>query len=145
MDIAFYHATRASADEVVPRLVEKALAAGHRVAIRASDRDRLDQLDVALWTYDPNSFLPHARDTHPRAAAQPALLTTSDTAANGADLLLMLDGPVPGRGYARALYVFDDASKVAARAAWRALTGPGVYWKQADKGWTREAERSTHP
>lgn len=142
MEIGFYHATRTDADAVVPRLAEKALAGGHRVAVRSADRARLARLDQTLWTFDPASFIAHALDTHPHAARQPLLLTTADRPANAADLLVMLDGDLPADGFARVLYVFDDAARDAARAAWKALATAAIYWKQSDRGWTREAERA---
>ncbi|WP_428424105.1 DNA polymerase III subunit chi [Methylibium sp.] len=42
------------------RLLAKACQRGARVAVTAS-AERLAQLDVMLWTYDPLAFVPHAR------------------------------------------------------------------------------------
>lgn len=135
MEIAFYHATRAPADAVLPRLVAKALAGGHRIAIRSGDAARLKRLDALLWTHDPAGFLPHAIDTHARAAEQPCLLTAADTPANAATLMIALDGELATGGFARLLHVFDDADKQAARARWKALATPATYWKQTATGW----------
>jgi DNA polymerase-3 subunit chi len=42
------------------RLLRKASASGSRVRACAPD-DLLQQLDQALWTFDPQSFVPHLR------------------------------------------------------------------------------------
>jgi len=42
------------------RLVRKAWRAGHRVVV-TGDAAQLARLDAALWTFDPDDFIPHAR------------------------------------------------------------------------------------
>ncbi len=74
-DVNFYQLASKPLDAVLPRLLEKAVAAGFRTVIRATDPALLARLDGALWTYDAASFLPHAVDG-PFAAEQPVLLTT---------------------------------------------------------------------
>ena len=140
MDFAFYHATRASVEAVLPRLIERALGAGFRVALRIPDPRARAALDRHLWTHDPASFLPHAAEPCDRAEAQPVLLTEGDDAANDATMLVALAPPLPREGFARAALVFADADADGARAEWRALKADGVaatYWKQGDKGWDK--------
>lgn len=142
-DVNFYQLAARPLDAVLPRLLEKAVAAGHRVVVRAADAALLARLDAALWTYDAGSFLPHAVDGE-HAAAQPVLLTAGDDAANAADVVAVVDGVLPGdlSGYARALYLFDggDAAALAlARSHWRGLRDRDdvrpVYWRETDAGW----------
>ena len=144
-EISFYQLTR-PLDAVLPRLLEKAVAGGHRVVVRAYDPALLKRLDTLLWTYDPASFLPHAVDGD-HAAAQPVLLTTSrGPAANGATIAAVIDGVFDEAafGLARILYLFDSDGLDAARAYWREFRERhGVtasYWSEDDGGrWSKQA------
>ena len=140
-EVGFYHLTRQPLDVVLPKLLEKAYAAGHRILVHCSDAEQLKRLDQQLWTYDEASFLPHGSDDK---ALQPVLLTTSQgERANSPDLLAALDGLELERlgDFARVLYLFEenDAERLAAaRQAWTALKGrDGVtrtYWQQDERG-----------
>jgi DNA polymerase-3 subunit chi len=142
VDVAFYHATRATADAVVPPLVAKALDAGHRVVVSAANRDRLVALDALLWTFDPASFVPHALDGGEHDDRQPCLLSDRiDAPANGARVALLLDPPLPEAGFDRVLLLFDETSVDAARAAWKAWAGAATYWKQGARGWEKAAAK----
>ena len=57
------------------RFLRKAHAAGAHVVV-CGDGASLDRLDVALWTFDPLSFVPHAR-LRGAAVAPPALARTA--------------------------------------------------------------------
>lgn len=147
-DVNFYQLASRSLDAVLPRLLEKAVAAGFRTVIRSADAALLAQLDAALWTYDAASFLPHAVDG-PAAADQPVLLTGQAADANGADLIAVVDGVLPGEisHYKRVLYLFDGGDETAldrARGHWRALKERDgvtpVYWREDDGGrWEKAA------
>ena len=141
-DVNFYQLGSRPLDAVLPRLLEKAVAAGLRSVIRSADPVLLARLDAALWTFDPASFLPHAVDG-PFAAAQPILLTTEPDDANGADLIAVVDGILPGdlSRYKRVLYLFEGEDRAAldrARGHWRALKDRDgltpVYWRESDAG-----------
>lgn len=142
MHAAFYHATGASADALVPPLAARALAAGHRVLVRCSDRARLEALDRALWTFEPASFLPHGLAGGEHDARQPCLLAYDEAPpANGADLLILMEPPLPADGFVRVLLVFDEATLAPARAAWKAWAGPATYWRQGAQGWEKAATK----
>lgn len=140
-EVGFYHLTRQPIDVVLPRLLEKAYAAGHRILVHCSDADELGRLNAALWTYDDASFLPHGSDDK---AQQPILLTTSAAErANAPDLLAALDRLDLDRvrDFARVLYLFEEGDPTglaAARQAWTALKDrDGVtrtYWQQDERG-----------
>jgi len=141
-EIGFYHLTRSPLERALPKLLEKVLASGARAVVRAGSAERAEALSALLWTYDPNSFLPHgcARDGH--AAAQPIWLTHEDEAPNGASVLLLTDGATAAHmaDFARCLVLFDgnDPDAVAAaRERWTAhkAAGHGVtYWAQNEAG-----------
>ncbi len=61
--VGFYVVQAAEAGQrlqVAARLAAKAFAAGHSIYINAVDRDQAAALDELLWSYRPDSFLPHA-------------------------------------------------------------------------------------
>lgn len=144
----FYHLTRAPLEVTLPVLLEKALSAGWRVAVRGTDADRLDWLDEKLWTGD--GFLPHGRAGGEHDADQPVLLTTEPAAPNGAACLMAVDGAevTPGEVAAmeRVCILFDGhdpAAVEAARGQWRALTEAGCaakYWSEESGRWQMKAE-----
>ncbi len=144
-EISFYQLTR-PLDAVLPHLLEKAVASGSRVVLRADDDALLKRLDTLLWTYDPASFLPHAVDGA-LADKQPVLLTRDRSpAANGATIAAVVDGVFDTfAGLSRVLYLFDsgdDAALTAARAHWREFRDrEGVtasYWREDDTGrWSK--------
>lgn len=138
MDIAFYHVTRGTVETVLPRLLDRALAAGLRVGVRVPDPAQRAVLDQHLWTYDPLSFLPHAAEPCEDAADQPILLTATNRPANNAQMLIALEAPLPREGFDRAALLFADAAP--ARAEWKAIKADGLaatYWKQGASGWEK--------
>ncbi|TDL79495.1 DNA polymerase III subunit chi [Palleronia sediminis] len=149
--VYFYHLTRRPLEAVLPQLLERALAQGWRVSLRARTDAMLDRLDDALWTDPPDGFLPHARDGGPQDAAQPILLTLGETVPEGRDCLICVEGaPMAAAevaALARGCVIFDggDAAALAqARDQWRALTGAGVaaqYWSEESGQWQKKAER----
>lgn len=140
MELAFYHVTRGAIEAVLPRLIERGLAAGLRIALRVPDPAERARLDRWLWDYEPASFLPHGAEDAEDAADQPVLLTAGDAAANGAAMLIALAPPLPRTGFARVALLFADSDRDSARAEWRALKGEGIaatYWKQGASGWEK--------
>lgn len=146
MQVDFYHLTRQPLDRVLPQIAEKVLAAGNRLLIVVEDADERARLDRHLWTYSPDSFLPHAQLGAGDDAAQPVLLAPDINAANGARNIALADGlwRPSALDFDRAFHIFDEARIADARAAWKMLKGrDGVeprYWKQNDAGrWEQAA------
>ncbi|MDD4882589.1 MAG: DNA polymerase III subunit chi, partial [Gallionellaceae bacterium] len=58
--------------------------------------DRLaNALDVAIWTRDKLSFIPHLRCGHPQAKETPLLIGTDPDALASPDVLINLDAECP--------------------------------------------------
>lgn len=145
-DIRFYHLQMMPLERALPVLVAKVLASGARAVIKLGSDERVAQIDSALWTYDPNSFLPHGTARDGRPQDQPVWITTDDENPNAADVLILADGATSGHvaDFAKCLEVFDgnDAEAVAnARERWRVYKAAShqiTYWRQDAGGrWQR--------
>lgn len=140
MQVDFYHLTAMPLERVLPRIATKVVEGGGRLLIVAEDEARLAALDRLLWTFAPESFLPHARLGAGDDAAQPVLLAPDVNAANGAKNIALADGVWRDEAldFARAFHFFDEERIRDARTAWQALAErDGVqrrYWKQSDAG-----------
>jgi DNA polymerase-3 subunit chi len=49
------------------RLVEKAYRLGHQVYIHGANEEQAAQIDQLLWSFRPNSFVPHSLGSNPQA------------------------------------------------------------------------------
>jgi DNA polymerase-3 subunit chi len=143
----FYHLERRSLEEVLPGMVEKSLERGWRALIRTDSAERSDVLDNLLWTYDEQSFLPHAQGGDGEAARQPVLITVEEENPNDAKILFCVGGARPSdwgdaglSGLARIVLLFDGrdgAALAEAREAWKAAKASGhevTYWKESPSG-----------
>ncbi len=141
-EINFYHLTRSTLEQALPRLLEKALQSGGRAVVMAGSPERIEALNAHLWTYDPDSFLPHGSAKDGNAALQPVWLTANDENPNAATLLFLTDGAVSQNlgSFARCFELFDGRDETAVEAArqrWKTLKIEGhtiAYWQQNDKG-----------
>lgn len=148
--IGFYHLLGMPLDQALPRLLEKALAAGHKVVVMAGSHERVEHLADRLWTYDPDSWLPHGSAADGEAELQPVWLTEADENPNGAGVLVLCDGMVSDKvaDYARVLDLFDgndDAAVAAARERWKTWKAAGhqlIYYQQTERGGWEERGRS---
>ena len=144
IDIGFYQLAQRRAEAVLPQLVGKALTAGHRIVVRSDDPGMLAKIDSALWSFAPDSFVPHGIDSEigpDRIASQPVLLTAAPLpAANAADCLAQIGGDLPDdlAGLTRAMFLFDADNLEVARARWRVVAKMAsvrpVYWREGEDG-----------
>jgi DNA polymerase-3 subunit chi len=141
----FYHLERRTLDDVLPGLIERTLERGWRALIKAESADRASVLDMLLWTYSDQTFLPHAQVGDGDAKRQPVLITTEDDNANNANVLFLVGGaePLPWdvpNDLARIVLMFDGRDETAltrARAAWKDAKAAGhdaTYWKEMPNG-----------
>jgi DNA polymerase III subunit chi len=143
----FYHLERRSLEEVLPGLVEKSLERGWRAVIRTDSAERSEALDSLLWTYDDQSFLPHAQAGDGEAARQKVLITVEEGNPNSAKILFCVGGAQPSdwrdaklADLVRVVLLFDGRDEAAlsgARQAWKAAKDCGhevTYWKESPSG-----------
>lgn len=147
----FYHLTRRPLEVALPQLLDRALAAGWRVAVRGTDAGRIGWLDEKLWLGPEDGFLPHGCAGGAQDADQPILLTTAKDAPNTPQCVMTIDGaPIDAaevKALERVCILFDgndDHAVQAARAQWKALTGAGCaaqYWAEEGGRWECRSER----
>lgn len=146
-EIRFYHLTRSALEEALPALLEKTLERGLRAVVMAGSAERVEALTQRLWTYNPNSFLPHGNAKDGNADMQPVWLTPLDERPNDAEFLFLTDGAQSARvaDYQRVCEIFDgndDEAVAAARLRWKDYKAAGhdlSYWQQGERGWTNMA------
>ncbi len=76
------------------RLARKAYGLGHRVYLYVDTQDQARLLDDLLWTFDPNSFIPHAPHPAPPDDASPVLIG-NEPPPPGMDLLINMAAATP--------------------------------------------------
>jgi len=140
----FYHLERRSLEDVLPGLIQKSLERGWRALIRADSAERAEMIDNLLWTYDDQTFLPHAQAGDGSEARQPVLITVEDANPNAANVLFLVGGARADWNataeLTRIVMMFDgrDADALGrARAAWKDAKSAGhdvTYWKESPAG-----------
>jgi DNA polymerase-3 subunit chi len=155
-EIRFYHLQRARLEGVLPVILERCHQRGERVLVLAGSSERVEALAALLWTYRPDSFLPHGTARDGEAARQPIFLAPAEADEqpvenpNGASVLILSDGaqhPAVG-DFRLACELFDghdEAAVAAAREQWRRYRAAGhavVYFQQDDGGKWQETARA---
>jgi DNA polymerase-3 subunit chi len=147
-EIFFYHLDRQPLERVLPVIVAKTLERGWRAVLQATSPERLEALDLLLWTFSEESFIAHgtARDGHPELQA--VFLTLDEDNPNGAQARILVDGAEIAdlAGYERVMCLFDghdEAALAKAREQWQVARAKGTavsYFQQdANGGWQRRA------
>ncbi len=168
-EIGFYHLTRSSLEQALPRLLKRTLAANQRALVMTSSEAERDALNEALWAQP--DWLPHGTGADGDADLQPIWLASSGDAqggagaqgdveaqggaeaqgdvepSNGARFLFLTYGASTDRldRFDRVFDLFDggdDAALQAARGRWSAAKAGGhsvAYWQQTEKGWQQKA------
>ena len=131
-DIAF-HTGLADKATYTCRLLRKAWRQGARVAVTGAP-DLLNRLDVLLWTFEQEEFVPHVR-LRANARVEPALARTpiwlvDDALACIEPQVLVNLGPGPAAGFerfARVIEIVGDAPEdaQAGRQRWRHYLAAG--------------------
>lgn len=153
LEIAFYHLNRKTAAQTLPGLLERSRARGWRAIVQATSEACLARLDEDLWSYRPESFLPHGTKADSAPQTQPIYLTCGADNPNDADVRFFVEGArlapaLAGAGAPRqrAALLFDgrdEAELADARAQWKELRDLGyslVYHQQSEGGaWEEKA------
>lgn len=130
MRIDFYQIKIKPFDFVLPSLLEKVLAAGHKVLVKTDSEAQTKYIDDLLWTYNADKWLPHGTEKDGNEASQPVFLSDSNNCdkdnPNGADVLVLLGADKDIKlsdlaVYKRVLLLFDESeiNTVNARLIWK--------------------------
>jgi DNA polymerase-3 subunit chi len=145
-EVLFYQLQRSPLAKVLPKLLEKTLSEGERAVVIAGSEERVEAIVGELWTYHPDSWLPHGSAQDGNADLQPIWVTARDENPNGARYLFLVDGADVRDldRFSRCIDLFDgkdEAAVEAARARWRARRTAGhevTFWQQDEEGrWQR--------
>lgn len=149
-EAVFYHLENQPLEAVLPGLVERTLERGWRAVIQAGSQERVAALDLLLWTYKEESFLPHGTKADASGDLQPIFLTDGFDNPNGARVRFLVGGASPPDAgldaYDRIVVLFDGRDPdavVQARAHWKTIKAAGcvvTYWQQSPEGrWEKKA------
>ena len=147
-EIRFYHLQRQSEEQVLPSLLSKALSNGHKIIVKCANDVDKEKLNEYLWTYHPDSFLPHGSSKDGNAQVQPIWLTSQDENPNGADVLILSQGAKADKleSFTLCCEMLDGHDENAvqdARMRWKSYKEQGfdvTYWRQSDQGtWEKKA------
>jgi DNA polymerase-3 subunit chi len=140
--VSFYHLLTSPLEKALPQILEKIVAGQGKAVVLCGSEERRDALNSVLWTYTPDSFLPHGTAKEGFADKQLIYLTAQVENPNKAGFLVLLDGTAhPEMGnFERCLIFFnghDDEAVAAARANWKTYQAQGFtveYFKQEEGG-----------
>ena len=147
--IDFYQIGLIGLEQVMLTLLTKTLAANQKALILCP-MPAASAIDNALWSHDPESWIPHGLDDAD-GADHCDVWISSDMAANpiNAEYLFLLHGstPVEWTGFARCFCLFDGRSEAQlqqARNQWKdwqrlADTTLGYYAQNARGGWDKKS------
>jgi DNA polymerase-3 subunit chi len=148
VQLDFYQIGRAELEQVMLLLLKKTLAANQKALILCP-MPEASVIDIALWTHDPKSWIPHGLDSA-SGADFCNVWVSSDMAANpiNAKYLFLLHGSVPAQwtGFTRCFCLFDgklEAQLQQARNHWKAWqelddTTLGYYAQNDEGGWDKK-------
>ncbi len=128
-EVYFYHVTKQTVASALPQLLSKAKDVGWTVFIRCKDEASLKFIDDAIWTVQPESFLPHAVLGSQNSEKSDILLGTEEVSK-----------------YRRCALLFDDKNSDEvniAREQWMKFTKAYIrakYWSQETGTWSLKQE-----
>ena len=146
MRVDFYHLQTSPLERALPPLLERVMAAGHRALVLAASEERIESFASLLWTFRPDSWLPHGSRKDGTPAEHPIWLSVQDENPNGADVVVLTEGMITVQaGFKRCLDIFDgnnEEALSAARTRWKEAKTAGHelhYWQQTETGWQERA------
>ena len=140
--ISFYHLLHSPLETALPKLMEKVLSSGAKAVIRTDSGERAEVLSNVLWTYEPQTFLPHGTAKDGNADKQPIWITPDDENPNCAGILVLTDGASAGdvSTWQKCIEIFngqDENAVSEARRRWSAYKSARhelTYWQQMKRG-----------
>ena len=150
MRVDFYHLQKSTLEQTLPVLAERVYATGKRLLIKTGMTEQAEHFNALLWTYRPDSWLPHGTQADGFEGEQPVFITVTDDNPNHAEMVMLTDGGTMEeiRSFERCLNLFDGHDETAvqnARKLWKDVVESGheaYYWQQNDAGkWEMKASK----
>lgn len=134
MQIVGYHHSISPVEKVLPKLLEKVLAANHRVVVMAESAEQLQIIDQFLWTYSKSELLPHGTEEDGNPHLQPIWLTTKEENPNNSDVLVIVGSMQPNyvQQFKKVLILQSTWSDATNR--WATSTCEFTLWLEQTKG-----------
>jgi DNA polymerase-3 subunit chi len=152
LEIQFYHLLSTPLEQALPKLMAKAYERGMTAQV-FGEKETLETLDKAMWTFNPASFIPHGTWLDPYPDKQPILLNTTLAPLNKSRFLVITNGhelteeEQEDHEFERIFDIFDgtDDEKVQeARTRWKHYKDRGWrlnYVRQSEDGsWSKKSE-----
>ncbi len=141
-EVRFYHLTKSSAQDALPKLLEKTLERDKRALVKLPDEDAVHTWNEHLWDYEPGCFLPHGSIKEPDPDTQPIFLTHADENPGRAEYLFLIGGAdcQDLEAFDMCAILFDGSDEAAvgwARGRWKQLRETALdltYWQQDERG-----------
>jgi DNA polymerase-3 subunit chi len=147
-EVRFYHLQKQTLDQALPLILEKAVKTEKNIVVRLSDTKEVTRMNAHLWSYKPDSFMPHGCKKEGNAERQPIWLTDQDENPNGAKILILTDGAQSENmeDFDLCCEMLDGRSNEQvseARHRWKTYKEKGyiiTYWMQSDSGgWAQKS------
>jgi DNA polymerase-3 subunit chi len=126
MEITFYALTDLDPGkrlQVACRVIEKAFLQKHSIYVHAASQTEAEALDELLWTFSPESFIPHHLVGEGPTPPPPVRIGWQEIPREANDLLVNLhaDAPPDPRRFRRIIEIVggDEALREPARQHWR--------------------------
>lgn len=147
-EVWFYHLERTTADAELPRLLQRGLERGLRMAVITPTVERVREFSQKLWGLEATAFIPHGFEGEPQPEQQSIYLSTNEATPNASVFNFYIDEAEPSHieTLQRASIMFDGTNEAAiqqARKLWRKYKVEDFairYWKQDEEGrWKDQA------
>lgn len=147
-EIRFYHLQKQNLDQALPLILTKAYQKKQPIIVRFSSAQEVERFNGHLWSFRPESFLPHGSEKDGNADKQPIWLTEKQDNPNEAKILILTQGVRDENiaGYDLCCEMLDgrsDEQVSAARKRWKQYKDEGhdiTYWMQSETGgWEKKA------
>ena len=143
LQVDFYHLTRSDMTEALVMLVKKSQLAGKKVLVQCP-RPAAEAMDEALWTQDPETWIPHGLDDADGAShAHAWIMSVPEGNPISAEFLFLLHGAERPdmTSFERVFNLFEglsDAQLSEARSQWHEWRKNEAlemrYFEQDDEG-----------
>lgn len=147
-EIRFYHLEHSGLESALPALIDKALSQNHKIIVKLPNDEKVEALNEHLWTFNPQSFIPHGSEKDAKPERQPVWLCANDDNPNKADVLILAQGAQSEKLkefklVCEMLNGHNPEEVTAARTRWKSYKDQGLevtYWQQSPQGgWEKKA------